>query len=211
MKLTARNNIFAVIDDVLSPDLALGVRLDLEQEVYSTFNMLQHWSRIWRLGDTRPASTIARRMSEGPFEKKPYIHLLASVFDQVAKQMPELVKPYTDLRIHSHVYNRDVKIAWHVDTHSVGSFTYYAQEKWSVNWGGELFIPHGIAPVLEEVLPSFSFAKEEELLNNMIGVYISPKPNRLVLLLPGIYHMVNRVDADAGDNVRLTVVGFLLK
>lgn len=41
--------------------------------------------------------------------------------------------------------------------------------------------------------------------------FISPRPNRLVLLAPNILHAVNRVDDDAGDHLRATIVGFLLK
>jgi hypothetical protein len=41
-----------------------------------------------------------------------------------------------------------------------------------------------------------------------VGTWIMPKTNRLVLMAPGVYHSINRVDDDAGDHVRCSVVGF---
>ena len=43
-----------------------------------------------------------------------------------------------------------------------------------------------------------------------VGAYVSPRPNRCVLTAPGVFHSVNRVSPDAGDALRLAVVGFLL-
>ena len=40
------------------------------------------------------------------------------------------------------------------------------------------------------------------------GTYVTCKPNRLVLTRPGVWHSINRVDDDAGDHCRASVVGF---
>ena len=41
-----------------------------------------------------------------------------------------------------------------------------------------------------------------------MGTFISPKPNRLVLINKNVVHGITRVDKDAGENVRLTLTGF---
>ena len=43
------------------------------------------------------------------------------------------------------------------------------------------------------------------------GHYITCKPNRLVFTKGGVWHSVNRVDKDAGDHVRMTIVAFFIK
>jgi hypothetical protein len=42
-----------------------------------------------------------------------------------------------------------------------------------------------------------------------MGIFISPKPNRLVLINKGVLHGITRVDADAGENVRVTLTGMI--
>ena len=49
-----------------------------------------------------------------------------------------------------------------------------------------------------------------ELLKCGIGTFIMPKPNRLVLLGGGNYHMISKVDPAAGDHPRFTISGFFL-
>ena len=211
MKVVARTKTFAVIDDLLTPDLHLGVWLDLQSEDYSSKNLLDHYNKLWRLGNTLPVSTTAYLSSTGFPKDRPYIPLLASAFCQVADNFPELVGKSGDLRIHAQLFSRGVKIGWHLDSHSAGSFTYYAHPKWSANWGGELFVPDGLPPQADPLPTTYDFLIEEEMLANGVGFYITPKPNRLILLAPGVMHCVNRVDDDAGDHLRATVVGFMLK
>jgi hypothetical protein len=39
------------------------------------------------------------------------------------------------------------------------------------------------------------------------GIFVSPKPNRLVLINKNVIHGVTRVDSDAGENVRVSLTG----
>ena len=41
-----------------------------------------------------------------------------------------------------------------------------------------------------------------------MGQYISPKPNRLVVIAGGNPHMINKVSPSAGDHGRCTIAGF---
>ena len=50
----------------------------------------------------------------------------------------------------------------------------------------------------------------QRLLEVGCGQFIAPKPNRLVLL-SGAPHMVAKVSAAAGQNIRASVAGFFLR
>ena len=41
-----------------------------------------------------------------------------------------------------------------------------------------------------------------------VGRFISPKPNRLVVIAGGTAHRINPVSSSAGDHVRCTIAGF---
>jgi len=50
--------------------------------------------------------------------------------------------------------------------------------------------------------------KQKNLIDYGLGTFVSPKPNRLVLIGKNVVHGITRVDKDAGENVRLTLTGF---
>ena len=52
--------------------------------------------------------------------------------------------------------------------------------------------------------------KYEEIIEYGRGFFVSPKPNRLVIINKNIVHGINRVDADAGDNIRLSLGGAIM-
>lgn len=51
--------------------------------------------------------------------------------------------------------------------------------------------------------------KYEEIMEYGRGFFVSPKPNRLVIINKNIVHGINRVDADA-DNIRLSLGGAIM-
>ena len=61
-------------------------------------------------------------------------------------------------------------------------------------------------------LVSLELFEQEEKNSNIIeygmGTFVSPKPNRLVLINSSTVHGITRVDPDAGQNIRLTLTGF---
>jgi len=112
-------------------------------------------------------------------------------------------------------------ISWHEDGGAkCGAFVYYAHPKWGGRWGGELLVAEGpVEAVLAEarrVQGNRSPYFESEILDMLldepaIGSYISPRPNRLVVLRGGTWHCVRRVEPAAGDNLRVSIAGFFLK
>lgn len=113
------------------------------------------------------------------------------------------------------VYPQGTGLSWHVDDHELyaGAFIYYAHPAWNAHWGGELLIgetdpEQGKLPVMGHRFETEPYS--EQLLDLGHGSFVMPKPNRLILL-GSAPHMVTKVSAAAGHNVRATVAGFFLR
>ncbi len=59
-------------------------------------------------------------------------------------------------------------------------------------------------------IPAFLDNEQENARLGRIGLgrYIAPRPNRLVVIVGGTPHMINRVSPAAGDHVRCSISGF---
>ncbi|MEW9891469.1 MAG: 2OG-Fe(II) oxygenase [Candidatus Symbiodolus clandestinus] len=123
-------------------------------------------------------------------------------------------------------------LGWHEDDAEYkGAYIFYAHPEWKPSWGGELFLidtPVNSSAGLsentynasEEVLrmsgitggavgPEFGWTIRERNINDSgVGVFIYPKPNRLVVIKPNYSHCIKKVEANAGDNLRCSVAGF---
>ena len=123
----------------------------------------------------------------------------------------------------AYLYPRGAGLSWHRDNenHVRGAFVYYAHPYWNPQWGGELLISSPQTARLEFPKKALYEGGEkylgshldntfetEALMEEGLGNYILPKPNRLVLMSSGVLHCIKRVDANAGDHVRATIQGF---
>jgi hypothetical protein len=91
-------------------------------------------------------------------------------------------------------YPQGTGLDWHSDAdHYSGAFTLYAHKEWQPPWGGELLLSTDL------VSPD----RWQEC-----GTFVTPRPNRLVLLRAGTLHKVHRVTPRAGDRTRYAVSGF---
>ncbi|HVE13640.1 MAG TPA: proline hydroxylase [Elusimicrobiota bacterium] len=125
-----------------------------------------------------------------------------------------------------YLYPAGTGLSWHDDSLSyVGAFAFYGHPGWNVAWGGELLVAdekprigaYPRRPVLgapQGKLIGFHLdnrGQSERLLGPGLGSYVSPKPNRIVLIGRGISHAIKKTEADAGDRVRASVTGFFVK
>ena len=105
-------------------------------------------------------------------------------------------------------------LSWHVDDDELaGSFIYYASPKWDVQWGGELFIADETTrhQLPRQSIHDFGNTRDSEvLLQQGMGHFIMPKPNRLVVIGPGNPHKVAKIAPAAGDHVRASFSGFFI-
>jgi len=212
MKRVLEHEHVVVYDDVLSADDLAALRRHVGGENYST-PMVSNggWVRAWRPNDGEPLCTRDYVTGEEPFPHE--LRCLVGPAQEAAARHPSIVGAYAELVFRSYLYRRGTRISWHAD-HYAGALTFYAHPEWGATWGGELLIvdardwrefarEHPRPP--EWLAPSW---EEDYLAHTGVGIWIAPKPNRLVLAAPSAYHSVNRVDDDAGSHVRASVVGF---
>jgi hypothetical protein len=212
MKQIIKTPKFVVYDDVLTREECLQLWKYVQDEHYTSPLASGEWIKVWRLGDQSPLGTNVYYQSQAPFNTP--LDLMVKPAVEVAKLHPEIVAGFEDISLRSYLYPRGSKLSWHDDrTEFSGALTYYIHPRWGSTWGGELMVAE--VPPITQVFSSppdpahLSHEWEDHYLSVFgLGQWITPKPNRLVLMAPGVYHGINRVDDDAGDHVRCSIVGF---
>lgn len=199
------NEDLVVYDDVLEPAQFEAVWGSVQQEEYLTPHV-SGWSKVWRLTD---GTGVGGRDWDGagcPYGN--YVDLMNMLFSNVAKAHANLIPEWKTITIRSYLYPRGTKLSWHNDLGYLGAVIFYAHPEWGSTWGGELMVAR--TPPCENVPPPHLDHRQEDkfLATYGVGTYVTCKPNRLVLTRPGVWHAINRVDADAGDHCRASVVGF---
>lgn len=218
MKLTFSDGKAAVYDEVLPPDELQRVWQQVQTEQYKTPTKNDNWIKVWRLGDGPSVSS-----GEYLYSKRPFNNALDSLIQAVvavAKEHRALIGAegldWKDITLRAYLYPRGSKLSWHDDTACYsGAFSYYVHPRWAASWGGELLLAETAA--FEQIRAEATCGpyldrdwENRYVLGEGRGAFISAKPNRLVLTKAGVYHSINRVDPDAGDNVRCSISGFFM-
>jgi hypothetical protein len=135
-----------------------------------------------------------------------------------AKRVPGLVgkekADWVALSGKTLLYPQNAGLQWHDDAKFYsGAFAFYYHPEWNSLWGGELLVA---APDrrIPGWTPQHLFDNRQNsaaLLRKGMGRYLMPLPNRLVLIAPGVHHMISRVSASAGDHFRASVAGFFVR
>ena len=206
MNKTHETDEFVVYDEVLPPDQLAAVWAAVQQEEY-LMPHISGWSKVWRLTDgTCIGSRDYESSSEAPLPG--YAELMKSMFCHLASAHQNIVSGWDRITIRSYLYPRGTKLSWHNDLGYRGAAIFYVHPEWASTWGGELFIAR-TPPSTFVVPPHLDHRQEDDFLASYgMGTYITCKPNRLVLTKAGVWHSINRVDEDAGDHCRASVVGF---
>lgn len=213
MKLVVQTEHVAVYDDVLAEQDLVALRLHAAGEKYTTPLISSGWVKSWRPGDGQPFCSELYLAESEPLGNP--LDLLTGAAHALASQHPNLITAYTELAYRFYLYPRGTRISWHDDRYA-GALTFYLHPRWGATWGGELMVAD--MPRISEYLRENAASgrqewltpwwEEDYLSQKGTGLWIMPKPNRLVLTSAWAYHLVNRVDDDAGGNVRASVVGF---
>jgi len=215
MRLLYKTSKFAIYDDVLTKDEFLYVYAYMQEESFAVPTDNGNWIKVWRNGDGSPVAGPPRFGSYGPFNMP--LDIVQRKVEEAGKNHPEIVKPFQDMSIRPYLYPRGTKLSWHDDSNTYcGAATYYCHQKWGSTWGGELFVAE--VPSLQQVFknrnptkPHIDHEWEDEYINIYgMGHFVTPKPNRLVVMAPGVYHSIGRVDPDAGDHPRCSIVAFYI-
>lgn len=131
------------------------------------------------------------------------------------------------------LFGRGGGLRWHADaSDQIGAYIYYGHPEWQTSWGGELMIMDGATTLghglTEKAAGSFGKATnkklggvigpdfqldgaEERRAANGLGRFIMARPNRLVVLSGTAEHRVAPVTDSAGDHLRCSLTGFIVK
>lgn len=201
----AETDDFVVYDEVMEDEQLASAWASVQAEEYAIPHM-GGWSKVWRATDGSPMGSRNYETSTEPFGN--YMDAMRFYIENCAKMHQKIVPSWERLILRSYIYPRGTKLNWHNDMGYKGAAILYVHPEWASTWGGELMIAR--TPDASSLPPPHLDHREEDrfLGKYGIGTYITCKPNRLVVTRAGVWHSINRVDADAGDHCRAAVVGF---
>ena len=178
-------------------------------------------------------SSSATRPSPKPVWAYPTNTQVDEFFEHVNRLTPkttrfvgEAGKDWDRYSVTGWIYPRDTALSLHDDGSGVysGAFTYFLNPHWDIHWGGLLML---LDPRASKALQDFKTPQnvhdyykrkwidpEEEnafVWEPGLAQCIFPKRNRIVFIHPESYHFVTKVNADAGDNARMSFAGFFMK
>lgn len=219
MKIVLQTRKFAIIDDVLPPDQFERLWRHFQAEQF-TIPHASGWQKVWRLSDSNCLGGPSYQLTKKPFNN--YMDVVSSYLLAALKYAPEIKgeqgKDWVEATFRPYIYPRGSKLSWHNDGGSYhAALTYYVHPYWGSTWGGELMVAE--VPDIEKFQsknskgqPHLDHRWEDDFLGERgMGQWIFPKPNRLVIMAAGVFHNINRVDPDAGDHARCSIVSFLVK
>ena len=203
MKCIFQNEDVCVVDDVLSVKELNSVWEGSQTENYSSVFSGQ-WHKVWRVTSGYPLRGAAHNGGDNS-----YLQPVYNAFTGLVKQYPKYFTKSSGMSLSVYVYGPGSKLSWHSDRGYQGAITLYIHPKWGASWGGELMLANTKERKTCQLRLDHAW-EDEYLLAEGNGLYFAPKPNRAIIQKPGIWHGMNRVDQDAGDNLRVSVQGFWL-
>jgi hypothetical protein len=221
-----------VIDEFLEPAAFELAWAYVQSEEFEPVHRMG-WVKAWRLSDGVPLrgpvtlshATPTDRFSP-VFPTGKGVDLLTREIlahrEQLSPWVGEHARDWTHFFCRPYIYPAHTGLSWHRDDehNTTGAFTFYCHPEWNVQWGGELLVADissrelvfprspvfgGDAQFLGTHLNNS--AENEALLATGAGLYVLPKPNRLVVVPAGVLHSIKKVDAAAGNSVRVSLQG----
>jgi hypothetical protein len=161
------------------------------------------------------------------------LEALVTNLDQFADLVGKRGVDFDNISARTFLYPQGTGLSWHEDAVGyTGGYAFYAHPGWNVQWGGELLVADEstrsqpfegdqlVVLTRQEGTPRLTKIRIPPFLDNPrqnavlgqrgMGCYITPKPNRLVVIGGGNAHMINRVSPAAGDHARCTIAGFFV-
>jgi len=206
------NRAYAVIDDFLPHQAHLDL-WDAFQETVAFPEKARDWNRVYQLmdGDSPVSSAFPSRKpwlrdgtAGGSQDAPPALRTFSDAFFGLMSRdvAPLSFAPWTGFSLSAWVYRPGSGLDWHSDTGWLAGYIYYAHPVWRPNWGGELLVAE------DTVIQSDSPNRTAETACDGGGVFLCPRPNRLVLLRGGTWHCIKKVESAAGEAFRASVSGF---
>jgi len=211
----------AVYDDFLSVSDQLEIRRYLDSARFRRI-LPDAWGKAYRMANGDPLVGIEVLSASRERDANQHVYPTETALDlviegllranlQISELLGEQGKAWDYFTVCPYVYPAFSGLGWHSDPHSAGAFVYYVHETWGIHWGGELLVDDSGFPCPPAPVSSRGILRNEAMqtaLRSGVGRYITPAPNRLVLLRGKTAHMIKNVEQAAGDHVRLSISGF---
>lgn len=235
MDIVFKENTFCVIDNFLSEEEHNLINIYTQEERYKHVHDGQ-WTKAFRILDGNPLRGPAYLSHKYEGDQNAPVYPTGKAIDIIFKRILEKKstfekwigkqgKDWQFFFARSYLYSINTGLSWHRDNNynAAGAFVYYSHKNWQANWGGEFLVSSENTKKL--VYPKVknyegnkislgshidSSFEDTSLLEEGVGRYIMPKPNRLVFLTSGVLHCIKKVDPSAGQNIRSSVQGFFL-
>jgi hypothetical protein len=194
----------AVFDDVFDADYAAEL---LYWVSGSRFQSVHYptVSKVWRPHDGHPL-TGPRAPMPGPPILDRFCALVQSAHEH--EQVGAVVGEHASVSFCPWVYPPGSGLSLHADElGGAGSYIYFAHSEWRPHWGGLLCVLDRDTPSCND-LNSWVDDREEarRALSPGHGVFIFPKPNRIVFMAADAMHVMTRVERAN----RISIAGFFL-
>lgn len=208
-KILDNDGKFVVYDNLLEKENFSTTWKWFQSLKYQVINGEGEFRKIWRLSDGNPLGSEQWLHSKNPF-KSP-LDIIHARLLEIACIHPKLVGDWREIVFRAYVYGKGTKISWHNDHGYTAAAIFYTHPAWSCHWGGELQIAE--VPKMEYNETNVGGSLDTWWTDNIMGhlgcgYYIQPKPNRIVVTCGDVWHAINRVDENAGNNQRCSIVAF---
>jgi hypothetical protein len=185
MKQVVKNQKFSIFDDVFNEHNLSYIQLFLQHAPFDY-----------------PYSSDGIHGISKPFRHDIiYNNIIDGIFTY-AKQIAEFdfCSGWKDCILTHSIYPRGSKGSWTTHVNNKAIMYFYVHEKWKANWGGELLIGQTPPNPDSEEKAFLDNRWHDEHLNQFgTGLYITPKPNRCVVVPGSEWSKINQVSDDAGD------------
>jgi len=195
-----------IVDAVLAEQDAERLLAWLETVRYRSVHH-EGWRTVWRLLEGSPLrgpTWIAG--GERNEEMPPALIPLVTALTEIALRD----RPGYQVSITPWLYPVGTALGLHQDDGDYdGAFVFYLTREWDVHWGGLLSCVTELQTARPSPRAILDPGRERaSVAGSGQGQWVAPAWNRLVLIAPQVRHFISRVDAAAGDRVRITLGGF---
>jgi hypothetical protein len=187
--------------------------------------------KFWHYTDGVNYKNQKRFLSNGPFNDNSDLWFeYFTNFLNNCDEVKSFAKDYVEIAMRCHSYPVGGKNPWHNDL-GFTTYTYYLHKHWQINWDATLLIIPYDKVKYDQILsleegtvhhdsytqtnsPMEMFQQKEKyqpIMDYGLGFFVSPKPNRLILINKKVNHGITRVDPDAGENQRVTLTGMIME
>jgi Rps23 Pro-64 3,4-dihydroxylase Tpa1-like proline 4-hydroxylase len=170
--------IYKIIDNFLDPEDFKAIQQEVKEH---DMELIPHGADVAYKLDTGDIYKSTRKYWSNKSEGRRFNTFFEYM---IAEELPT-----KEFSLMVHHYMPGAEISWHKDYSSLGSYSFYLHDEWRSEWGGQLFITGAEDKHFNN---GNVFEHRQDVMDPGTGVYIEPKPNRLVLIY-NCFHKVNRV------------------